>query len=140
MHTHSQACIHMCTFILIHPHSQICLLLLSEPAVQSSIICIHHLHTAATFIPSFPSPSPLHIFLVLPIFSIKYAKTFFFYKSDILVNIPVSFSELSNWMTATLFSHISFVLLKINNFFSICLSQKRARELQLPDARRCTCS
>lgn len=49
--SHTQTCIHMCTSYWSPPHSQICLLLLSKPALKSSIICIHYLHTAASFIP-----------------------------------------------------------------------------------------
>lgn len=46
MHAHTQACIRMCTFISISSRSQIRLLLLSKPAVKSSIICIYQLCTA----------------------------------------------------------------------------------------------
>ena len=43
MHAHTQTCIRMCTLISISPRSQIRLLLLSKPAVKSSIICIHQM-------------------------------------------------------------------------------------------------
>lgn len=41
------------------PHSQICLLLLSKPAVKSSIICIQHIYTAASLLYSLSLSFPL---------------------------------------------------------------------------------
>lgn len=40
------------------PQSQICLLLLSKPAVKSSIICIQHIYTAASLLYSLSLSSP----------------------------------------------------------------------------------
>lgn len=57
---HARSHTGMHTHVHIHidpppPSSQICLLLLSKPAVKSSIICIHHLHIATSPPPSFSS-------------------------------------------------------------------------------------
>lgn len=137
MHAHTQACIHMCTFTSISsPHSQICLLLLSKPAVKSSIICIRHLHTAASLPPSLP-PSLLSSSPARARQHSVHARTLFVFVFLAALLREASLCpppELSDWMTTTLSRHISFVHPQINNFFSTRLSQRRARE---PHAPRC---